>query len=325
MSRLTLAAALALALAVPLSHAQEQFPSRQINVVNPNSPGGMSDIISRAVTGSLQRSFKQPVITTSRVGAGGAVGAAYVANQPADGYTVLLNTVTHCLIPITDRVLGRPSAFQLDDFMLLARLTSDPLLFVVNPSVPAKTVEEFISYAKSKPGEVVFSSTGLYGSAHITMAMFMRAAGISLRHVPANGAGPAITAVLGNHAQTTHAPVGVATPHIKAGRVRLLAQSGEKRVAAFADTPTIKEAGYGAELALWVGFFAHAKTPPAAVKAWQAALREASQDADFKAALAKLNVTTDYLDGPALQAWYAGELKRLDAEVRAIGKIAGVK
>lgn len=317
------AAALVLALPVPLAGAQEPFPSRIVTVVNPNAPGGTSDIITRGMTEPLQRAFKQTVITTNRLGAGGAVGGAYVATAPADGYTVLLNTVTHVLIPITDIVLGRTPAYSPDDFILLARVTADPLLLIVHPSMPVRTVKEFVDLAKRKPGEVVFSTTGLYGSAHITTAMLMRAANISLLHSPYNGAGPAMIAVLGGHAQMFFAPSGVASPHIQAGKARLLAQSGPKRVAAFADTPTVKEAGYDAELTLWAGYFAPVKTPAAAVKAWQAALREGAQDPVFKSAMAKLNVTIDYLDGDALKAWYENELKRLDHEIRAIGKIEG--
>ncbi len=315
------AAALVFALSVPLAGAQEPFPSRMIDAINPNAPGGTSDIIIRGMMEPLRRVFKQTIIATNRVGAGGAVGGAYVARAPADGYTVLLNTVTHVLIPITDNALGRASAYSLDDFILLARITADPMLFVVHPSLPVKTVKEFVAYAKSKPGEMAFSSTGLYGSAHIGMAMLMRAADINLIHSPYNGAGPAMTAVLGNHVQTTFTPAGVGSPHIQGGRVRLLAQSGPKRVAAFADTPTLREAGYEADLMLWAGYFAHAKTPPAAVKAWQAALRESAQDPKFNESMAKINVTIDYLDGDALKVWYENELKRLEGEIRAIGKI----
>ena len=316
-----IAATLVLALSAPLAGAQEPFPSRLITVVNPNAPGGTSDIITRGMSESLQRAFKQTVVTINRVGAGGAVGGVFVAKAPADGYTTLLNTVTHVLIPITEHVLGRPAPYSPDDFILLARITADPLLFVVHPSLPARTVKELVALARKKPGELTFSSPGLYSSGHISMAMLMRAAKINLLHAPYNGAGPAMTAVLGGHVFMMHVPVGVGSPHISSSRVRLIAQTGPKRGPAFLDTTTLKEAGYDAEFMLWAGYFAHAKTPPAAVKAWQAALRESAADPRFKAAMAKINVTIDYLDGDALKAWYDAELKRLDGEIRAIGKI----
>ncbi len=310
-----------LALAAPLAGAQEPFPSRLVTVVNPNAPGGTSDIITRGMSEPLQRWFKQTVITVNRVGAGGAVGGAYVAKAPADGYTVLLNTVTHALIPITENALGRPAPYSLDDFILLARVTSDPLLFVVHASLPVKTVQELVALARKRPGELTFSSPGLYSSGHISMAMLMRSAKINLLHAPFNGAGPATLAVLGGHVFMMHVPVGVASPHIGAGRVRLIGQTGPTRSTAFPDTPTLKEAGYDAEFMLWAGYFAHARIPPDAVKAWQAALRESAADPRFKAAMAKINVTVDYLDGDALKAWYVAELARLASEVRAIGKI----
>lgn len=317
----TTAVSLFLALSASFSGAQESFPSRLVTVVNPNAPGGTSDIITRGMTEPLQRAFKQTVITINRVGAGGAVGGAYVAKAPADGYTTLLNTVTHVLIPITESLQGRPAPYSPDDFILLARITADPLLLVVHPSLPVRTVKELIALARKKPGELTYSSPGLYSTGHISMAMLTRAAKINLLHVPYNGAGPAMTAVLGGQVYMMAAPTGVASPFISAGRVRLIAQTGPRRAPAFPDTPTLKEAGYDAEFMLWAGYFAPAKTLPAAVRVWQAALRESAADPKFKAAMTKINVTIDYLDGDALKAWYDAELKRLDREIRAIGKI----
>jgi tripartite-type tricarboxylate transporter receptor subunit TctC len=318
-----IAAALLAVLPVTSTVAQEAFPSRIVTIINPNAPGGTSDIIGHGMTDALRQAFRQPVIMTSRVGAGGAVGGAFVAQAPADGYTVLLNTVTHVLIPMTDNMLGRTSSYAVNDFVMPARITADPMLLVVHQSIPAGTVKDFIAYARSKPGEVIYSSTGVYGSAHIATAMLMRAADVRLIHSPFNGAGPAMTAVLGNHANAFFAPAGVASPHIQSGRVRVLAQSGPTRVALFPDTPTVKEAGYDVDLMLWAGFFLPAKTPAAVVRAWQTALRESAQEARFKDAMVKINVTVDYLDGDALKVWYDNELKRLDREIHAIGKIEG--
>jgi len=319
----TAAAAAVLAVSAHFARAQDTFPSRLITVVNPNAPGGTADIITRGMTEPLQRAFRQSVITVNRPGAGGAVGGAAVATGPADGYTVLLNTVTHVLIPITDNLFGRSSGYTPADYVLLARITADPLLLVVHPSLPARTVREFVELARRRPGEIVFSSTGTYGSGHIAMAMLMRAGNVSMLHSPYNGAGPAMVALLGGHVQSFFAPSGVASPHVQAGKLRLLAQSSAKRVAAFADTPTVKEAGYDVEFSLWTGYFAPVKTPAAALKAWQAALRASAADPKFKSAMEKLSVTVDYLDGDALKAWYDAELKRLEREIRAIGKIEG--
>ena len=317
------ALAIALALAAPLACAQDTFPSRLITVVNPNAPGGTADIVTRGMSEPLQRIFKQSVITVNRVGAGGAVGGAFVAKAAPDGYTVLLNTVTHVLIPITEVAAGRSAPYTPEDFILLARVTSDALLFVVHASLPVKSVAELVALAKRRPGELTYSSPGPYASGHISMAMFERAAKIRLLHVPYNGAGPAMLAVLGGHVAMMHAPVGVASPHIGAGRVRLIAQTGATRVPAFPDTPTLKEAGYDAQFVLWAGYFAPAATPPAVVKVWQSALRESAADPRFKAAMAKIDVNVDYLDGDALKSWYDAELARLAREVRAIGKIEG--
>lgn len=315
------AAALAASLVISFAGAQDAFPSRTVTIVNPNAPGGTSDILARGMMDSLQRALKQPVITVNRVGAGGAVGGTFVAKAPADGYHTLLNTVTHVLIPITESIQGRPVPYSPDDFILLARITADPLLFVMHTSIPAKTVKELVALARSKPGELTYSSPGLYSSGHISMAMLARSAKVNLLHAPFNGAGPAMISVLGGHVFMMHAPVGVASPHVEAGRVRLIAQTGATRAPAFPETPTLRDAGYDAEFVLWAGYFAHAKTPQAIVKTWQAALRESAADPKFRAAMAKVNVTIDYLDGDALKAWYDAELKRLERELRAIGKL----
>ena len=314
-------AAALLALAAAHAFAQASFPARTITVINPNAPGGTGDIIGHGMTESLRAAFKQPVILQNRPGAGGAVGGAFVAQAPADGYTVLLNTVTHVLIPITDNMLGRSSGYTVDDFQLMARITADPLLLVIHPSIPAKTLKDFAALAKAKPGTLIYSSTGVYGSGHISMMMFARTADVNMVHSPFNGGGPAMTAVLGNHANAFFAPAGIASPHIQAGRVRVLAQSGASRSPLFAALPTVKEAGYDADLTLWAGYFASVKTPAPIVRAWQAALRESANDAKFRDAMAKVNVTVDYLDGDALKVWYDAELRRLEREIRAIGKI----
>src|SRR6476661_5416434 len=136
------AAAFVTMLCVHPARAQAPFPSRTVTLINPNAPGGTGDIIGHGMTESLRAVLKQPVILVNRVGAGGAVGGAYVAQAPADGYTLLLNTVTHVLIPITDNVLGRSSGYSVDDFRLLARITADPLLLIVHPEVPVKSVKE---------------------------------------------------------------------------------------------------------------------------------------------------------------------------------------
>jgi len=315
------AAVMLVVLAAQPALAQDAFPSHLVTVINPNAPGGTADIISHGISESLQRNLKQTVVTINRPGAGGAVGGAQVAKATPDGYTVLLNTVTHVLIAITEQALGRPAPYTADDFVLIARVAADPLLFVVHPSLPVRNVRDFVALAKKRPGELTFSSTGMYGSGHISMAMLMRVAGIKLLHVPYNGAGPGIIALLGGDVVAFHAPVGVVSPHLSSGRLRLLAQTGAKRAAAFPDTPTLKESGYDSEFLLWSGYFAPAKTPPAVTKAWQNALRASTADPRFRTAMDKVNVTVDYLDGDALKTWYDAELKRLDREIRAIGKI----
>ena len=162
-----------------------------------------------------------------------------------------------------DKLFGRQPKFTRDDFIPIARFTEGPMVLVVNDQTPYKTLKDLVDDAKKRPNEIVFCSSGLYGALHLPTALFMKAAGIQMRHLPTNGGGPALTALLGNNAQVLVSSVAAANAHIKAGKLRALACFSDKRAASLPDVPTLKEQGYDVEFSLWVGLFAPKGTPDA--------------------------------------------------------------
>jgi hypothetical protein len=195
-------AASATALATGPAFAQDAFPSHAITVINAFPPGGINDIITRPFAAAMEPIVKQPVVVETKAGAGGQVGAQVAAHAKPDGYTILSHNNGISGYAEVDKLFGRQPKTTRADFIPLARLVADPVLVLVNDKQPAKTLKEFIEAAKKAPESIVYSSGGLYGATHLPVALLEKATGISkMRHLPTNGGGPAITALLGNNAQ----------------------------------------------------------------------------------------------------------------------------
>jgi tripartite-type tricarboxylate transporter receptor subunit TctC len=322
MVRVLLALVLAL---LPLASgvaAQEPYPTRPVTIVAPYPPGGAADLTARPFAPALERALKQPVVVLNKPGAGGAVGTQSVAVAKPDGYTILLTVFSISTIPEADRVAGRTPTFTRDQFVPIARLNADPTLLMVRPDAPWKTVKDLVEDAKKRPDEILFASAGHYTVAHMAMEVFMQAAGIRLRHLPTTGGGPAMTAVLGGHATLAMLSTGAVSPQVKAGKVRVLANSGAARLAAFPDTPTLKELGYDAEAYLWTGLFAPKGVPPHVLKTLREATRKALQDDEFKAASEKMQMPPAYLDAEEFKVWWDKDSDMLAAAIRRMGKPA---
>ena len=220
----------ATALAAGPASAQEAYPSRAISIINAFPPGGLNDIVTRPLAAALEPILKQPVVIETKAGAAGQVGAQVAAAAKPDGYTLLSHNVGISGYAEVDKLFGRPVKVSRADFIPLARLIADPILLLVNDQQPYKTLKEFIDGAKANPDTLVFSSGGLYGASHLPLAYLEKATGpLKLRHLPTNGGGPAIIAILGNNAQVTAQSVAATLPHIKAGKLRPLASFGGTR------------------------------------------------------------------------------------------------
>jgi tripartite-type tricarboxylate transporter receptor subunit TctC len=302
--------------------AQETFPSRPITIVAPFPPGGVADLTARPVAAAMEKVVKNPVGVVNKTGAAGAVGMQSVAVAKPDGYTLLLALSSISIIPEADKIFGRPPAFTVDQFAPIALISADPTILVVPADKPWKTAKDFIEDAKSRPGQISFSSSGVYGTLHMAMELLSHAAGIKLRHVPNAGAGPALTAILGGHVDALASGPAVVLPHIRAGKLRALAGWGDKRVAALPDVPTFKELGYpDAEFYIWAGLFAPKATPPAVLTKLRATVSEAVNDPDFKAAMDKLQTPIAFKQGEEFQRFFDVDARRLAEGVRKVGRI----
>lgn len=312
---------LGLYLFVPgLSGAQDRFPSKTITIVSPFPPGGTSDLTARQLVPALERVFKQSVVVQNRPGAAGATGAQVVANSAPDGYTLILHLVSISALPERDKLFGHKPAYTLDQFTGIARITADPPMLVVHPSLPVKNLKEFVALARKKPGEMIFSSSGLYGASHIPFEMFLQAANLKMRHLPTTGGAPAMTAVLGGHAITWASPPNIAAPHIKSGKVRAFAQWGGKRIEAFPDVPTFKEQGYGIEYYLWGGLFAPAGVSPQVFAALREAVGKAVADPEFVKGMEKIRTPIAYQDADEFKKFWDKDAVRLAQVIQRIGK-----
>jgi tripartite-type tricarboxylate transporter receptor subunit TctC len=306
--------------------AQEAYPSRPITLVAPFPPGGVADLTARPVAAALDKVLKNPVGVVNKTGAAGAVGMQYVATSKPDGYTLLLALSSISIIPEADKIFDRQPAFTVDQFAPIALISADPTILVVRGESPWKTAKEFIEDARKRPGQISYSSSGIYGTLHMAMELLSHAAGIKLRHIPTAGAGPALTAILGGHVDALASGPAVVIPHIKSGKLRALAGWGDKRVAALPDVPTFKELGYpDAEFYIWAGMFAPKGTPEPVLARLRDATRAAVAEPEFKSAMDKLETPIVFKQGPEFQRFFEADAKRLAEGVRKVGRVEDKK
>ena len=302
--------------------AQEPYPSRPITMTVPFPPGGVADLTARPVAASLERILKTPVPVVNKTGAGGAVGMQSVAVARPDGYTLLLALSSISIIPEADKLFSRPPAYTVDQFAPIALISADPTVLVVRSESPWKTAQDFVDDAKKRPGQISFSSSGVYGTLHMAMELLSHAAGIKLRHVPYAGGGPALTALLGGHVDALASGPAVVLPHVKSGKLRVLAGWGDQRVAAMPDVPTFKELGLpDAEFYIWAGLFAPRGTPEPVLQKLREAMRAVVADVEFKAAMDKLQTPVVFKQGEEFRTFFEADARRLAEGVRKVGRV----
>jgi tripartite-type tricarboxylate transporter receptor subunit TctC len=307
--------------AVPFLAAAQDYPTKPVQMVAPFPPGGVADIVGRPLAAAMEKSLKQPVIVVNRPGAGGAVGMASVAKAPADGYTILMALSSISIFPVSDRINGKAPAYELKDFAPIALVTADPTVLVVAADSPWKTLEEFVATAKAHPNKMNYSSSGVYGTLHVAMEIFANAAGIKMFHVPYQGGGPAVTALLGGQVHALASGPAAAIGQIRGGKMRALASWSTERLKLLPDIPTFKEKGYDAEFYIWSGVFVPAATPAPIQARLRAAVREAALSPEFKGAMDKVSTPVNYLDAPEFQKYWERDAKRLEAALQKIGKV----
>ena len=296
MLRRTFVSALGASVAAPA--LADTWPSRQVKVVIPYPPGGPTDISIRIVMEKVSRLLGQPILFDNRGGASGMIGAEYAKTQPADGYTFLGNTIA--MMAITRHLQAIP--FDPDkDFLTVARIATSWGAMAVHPSVPAKTVAEFVDYAKANPGKVNWGSSGLGTITQLYGEMLNLEAGIKMVHVPYKGSAQATQDLLSGQVQVQFD--STVLPHIMAGRLRGLAMLADTRWPHKLEIPTLKEAGYGKQGGdSWFGILAPAGTPAPIVTRMAQAIDEALKSSDVVDKLDAGGLKPTYLDPAAMRA-----------------------
>jgi tripartite-type tricarboxylate transporter receptor subunit TctC len=263
------------------------FPNRPIKVVVPYAAGGPTDILGRLVSEFLGRDLGQAAFVENRPGAQGAIGAETVARAEADGYTLLV--VAGSMIVQNPLLYKKLSYDPARDFRMLALITEVPVVMEVHPSVPARTVAEFVTYARQNPAKLSFGSAGTGGTIHLAGEMFKQMAGIEMTHVPYKGAGPALTDLLAGNIQLMFDSLGTALSPVRSGMLRALGVSSARRNSDLPDVPTIAESGYPDYLvSVWFGVAAPARVPDDVARILKASLDRAMNDNMFRASLEKI-------------------------------------
>lgn len=252
-------ALLALALTAATHAAWAAFPDRPITLVVPWAPGGSTDILARAIGDQLSRSMGQPVVVENRPGASGNIGSNAVAKAKPDGYTLLVGSMsTHAMNPALMSNMPFKGA---DDFTPIALVANVINTMVINPSIPAKNLHEFIAYAKAHPGKLAYASAGGGSTNHLSAEMFKKAAGIDMLHVPYKGGAPAVMATVANETQVLFSAGTQTLPHVKSGKLKLLAVTEPNRSKLLADVPTVAETLPGFDMSVWYAVFGPAGMP----------------------------------------------------------------
>jgi tripartite-type tricarboxylate transporter receptor subunit TctC len=317
--RLWLCAAAAMIAPASLAHAQN-FPTRTITLVIPFAPGGSNTVVGRAIADKIGELLGEKIVIDNRPGAGGTVGTRAVAKSEPDGYTLLLSfTGTMAIAPSLYKNVGYDPR---RDFAPIGMIGNAPNSLVVHPSFPAKTLAEFVAYAKANPGKVNFGSAGAGTVSHITGEYFAASAGIKLVHIPYKGTGLALTDLLGGHIPMAFAPIPASHANVSAGSLRALAVTSSSRSSLLPDVPTIAESGFpGFDASLHYGLVAPAGTPRPIIDKLNKALRGALASDEVKKQLG--------LDGteitPGTPEDYADHIDRDKKKWSALVRDSGVE
>ena len=262
------------------AHAQT-WPAKPLKLVVPYAAGGSTDQLARAVAEPLGRALGQPVVVENKPGGNTIIGAEMVAKAAPDGYTLFMGSSAS--LAVNPLLYAKLPYDPKADFIGVSMLATSPLVMVVNPTVPAKTVKEFIALAKSQPGKLNFASVGNGNPLHLAGELFKTEAGIDMVHIPYNGSAPALAALLGNQVQVMFDVVLTATPHIKAGKLQALGITGRRHLGILPGVPTVMEAGVpGYETGIWFAMVVPKATPAAIVTRLNAEVTKILKQDDMK-------------------------------------------
>ena len=241
----------------------QSFPSKPIRLISPYAAGGANDIVCRVIAEKLSELMGQTVVVDNKPGAGSMVGSTLLVKSPPDGYTIMMADIAHGANPALRKTMPYDTLKDFTPVVLVAEL---PTVLLVNPSVPANSIAELVAYAKRNPGKLNYSSSGFGSTNHLAAEVFKDELGLDIVHVPYQGGGEAMNALLGGQVQMLFITLPASLPHIKAGKVRALALTSARRMDSLPDVPTVAETVLpGFDINLWIGVVAPAGTPPAVV------------------------------------------------------------
>ncbi|MEO7725695.1 MAG: tripartite tricarboxylate transporter substrate binding protein [Burkholderiales bacterium] len=311
-------AVIAALLALLNTHAISQaFPSKPIRLVVGFPAGSASDIVGRMIGQKLSEQVGEQVVADNRPGAGGNLGIGFASKAPPDGYTMVIATSS---IAVSPSLYLNAGYDPIKDLAPVARLTSTPNILLVHPSVPAKTLREFISLAKKQPGKLNFGSGGAGTTNHLANELLKHLEKINIVHVPYKGVTQAMTAMMGGEVDEVVMPVSTALPQIKTGKVRALAVLTDQRIAALPNVPTGIEAGVpGFTMPLWYGMFAPAATPPEIVSRLNRELVKALEDPGLRERLAAQGVDAWPGTSEELRELLKADIEKYGAIARSAG------
>ena len=262
-------------------HAQ-QYPSRPVRIIVPFSPGGGTDFMARMIAAKLSSNLGQQFIIDNRLGAGSTIGTEFALKSPPDGYTLLLTSGSYTVASSLYKLKYDP----IKDMTPIIQPDDGPFIMAVHPSLPVKTVKQFVALAKSKPGQINYASSGQGSISHLATELFAMNSGISLTHVPYKGTGQSVIDTIAGHNQFLLAAVASAMPHIKSERLRAIAATSGARLPALPNLPTVRESGYDYEVSNWHGLMGPKGMPPAVVEKLNSEINKIIKDPDFSQKIA---------------------------------------
>ena len=308
----------ALLLAIAGPAAAQSYPVKSIRWISPWPAGGANDIFSRAIGQKIAESLGQQVLVDNRPGAAGTIGSDIAAKAPADGYTLVMgSSPTHAIAPALYPALPYD---PVRDFAAVTLVGSVPNVLVLHPSVPAKTVKEFITVAKARPGKLNFASTGNGTSQHLSAELFKFMAGLDMVHIPYKGTAPALTELVAGQVDLAFENMPALIPHIQAGRLRALAVTTTKRSAVMPELPTIAEAALpGYDASVWFGVFAPAGTPRPVIDRLHGEILKALQTQDLKSRMIAMGTDVSGMGPDDFSAYVRKEIPKWANLVKAAG------
>jgi len=304
-----------LAVGLPFSASAQNYPDRPVRLIVPFAAGGANDIVARLIQPSLERTLGQPIIVENRTGASGIIGTDLVAKSPPDGHTLGVALATHSVNPAVNPKMPYDTEKDLTPVILIGK---NPLMFVVNANIPAKTVAEFAALAKANPEKFNYATPGAASQAHLVMSQWSNLAGIKIQHVPYRGGAPAILSTVQGDTQISVMSSLVSAPHIEAGKLRAIAIGSTQRDPQFPNVPTMVEAGFpDIEAVTWVGMFAPAGTPRPIVERLNTEINRIIKEPDIRAKLTQQGIAPVGGTPEEFGAYISAEIKRWTAVARA--------